>query len=108
MSRFFGFIAFLLFYIREIVVSNFRIAHDVLTPKHHMTPGIIAVDVADLSDRQVVLMANFITMTPGTLGLLVSEDRKRLYIHAMYIDDTAESLSRDLKETYGKRVKHVF
>jgi len=108
MMRVLHFIGFLVFYISEVVKSNLRVAHDVLTPTHQMDPGIIAVDVSGMTDRQLLFMANFITMTPGTLGLSFSDAKDKLYIHAMYIDDDIEALSADLSNTYGKRVRRVF
>ena len=106
--RLLRFIEFILFYLKEIAVSNLRIAHDVLTPTHHMTPGIIAVDVEGLGDRQLAAMANLITMTPGTLGMYVSKNHDRLYIHTMYLDKDAEALAADLARDYGGRVRRVF
>lgn len=102
------FIEFIIFYLKEILISNIRIAHDVLTPTHHMTPGIITVDVSYLNQRQVAAMANFITMTPGTLGVFVSGDCQTLYIHSMYIDTDPETVGKDLAREYGRRVKNVF
>lgn len=107
MMRILAFTEFLLFYIKEIIVSNVRVAHDVLTPTHHMTPGVIALDVRDYTDGQISMMANFITMTPGTLGLTVSESRDRLYIHAMYLDASPEEVAAQLLNDYGRRVKRV-
>ena len=107
MMRILAWIEFILFYLKEIFVSNLRVAYDVLTPKHHMTPGIIALDVADMTDAQVAVMANFITMTPGTLGITVSENHDKLYIHAMYVDGSSEELAAKMLNDYGKRVKRV-
>ena len=107
MMRILAWIEFILFYLKEVLVSNLRVAYDVLTPKHHMTPGIIALDVADMTDAQVAVMANFITMTPGTLGLSVSEDHSKLYIHVMYVDGSSEALAAKMLNDYGKRVKRV-
>lgn len=107
MMKLFAWIEFLLFYIKEVLVSNLRVAYDVLTPKHYMRPGIIALDVADMSDAQVTMMANFITMTPGTLGLAVSDDHAKLYIHAMYLDGDSKELAAKMLNDYGKRVKRV-
>jgi multicomponent Na+:H+ antiporter subunit E len=101
-------VSFFFFYLKEVVLSNFRVAHDVLTPRHRMKPGIIAVDIEGLTDWQIFFMSNLITMTPGTLGLTVSEDRKKLFIHAMYIDGSAEELAESLRRDYGRRVKSVF
>jgi len=89
------------------VLANLRVAHDVLTPRHHMTPGIVAVPLELESDLQITLLANLITLTPGTLSLHVSDDRRTLYVHAMYIRDPAE-LVREIKEGFEKRVMEVF
>lgn len=108
MMRVVHFIEFILFYMSEVVKSNLRVAYDVLTPTHQMEPGILSVDVSDMSERQLLFMANLITMTPGTLGLCFSDDQCKLYIHAMYIDGNMEALSEELSSTYGKRVRRVF
>lgn len=108
MNRLFSFVNLALFYVKEVLLSNLRVAHDVLTPRHRMKPGIIVVDVAELTDWQIFFMSNLITMTPGTLGLTVSRDHGNLYIHAMYIDGSAEELARSLREDYGRRVQSVF
>lgn len=107
MSRLIAWIEFIFFYITEILKSNLRVAHDVLTPEHKMTPGIIVINVAELTDGQISLMANFITMTPGTLGLAVSDDHTKLYIHAMYLDAPADEVAEQLFNDYGKRVQRV-
>ncbi|WOO39884.1 Na+/H+ antiporter subunit E [Rubellicoccus peritrichatus] len=108
MSRVWGFIGFVAFYIGDVFQSNLRVAYDVLTRKHLMKPGIIALDVSDMTDRQTVIMSNLMTMTPGTLSLVVSEDRKTLYLHAMYIDGSPEELAKSLQEDYGRRIRNVF
>ncbi|MFP4492743.1 MAG: Na+/H+ antiporter subunit E [Puniceicoccaceae bacterium] len=100
--------SFFFFYLKEILLSNLRVAYDVLTPRHRMKPGIIAVDVGDMTEWQIFFMSNLITMTPGTLGLTVSRDQRILYIHAMYIDGSAGELAQSLRANYGRRIKRVF
>lgn len=102
------FFSFIAFYIVDVIKSNLRVAHDVLTPAYRMEPAIISIDVAGMTDRQLLFMANFITMTPGTLGLSISESKDKFYIHAMYVDESVEALSEELANTYGKRVRLVF
>mgnify|MGYP002623160404 CR=1 FL=1 len=85
-KRIINLLFFILFYAKEVVMSNLRVAHDVLTPTHHMKPGILRLPLDNLTDRQLLMMANLVTMTPGTLGLQVSDDAKSLYIHAMYVN----------------------
>lgn len=108
MSRLFSIVSFLLFYIKEVIAANLRVAYDVITPRHHMTPSILSVSVVGMTDRQRLFMANLITMTPGTLGLSFSNDYATLYIHAMYVDSDVQTLSQELENTYGKRVRRVF
>ncbi len=98
---------FALFYLKEILLSNLRVAHDVLTPKHHMKPGFVAIPLEPMTDLQLLILTNLITMTPGTLSMDVSSDRKTLYIHAMYIDDL-EDFKSGFSEDYIKKIKEVF
>ena len=105
--RIFRLTGFVLFYLKEVVLSNIRIAYDIVTPRHRMKPGIIAVPLGELSDLQLLSLANLVTMTPGTLSLDVSDDRKVLYIHAMYVDD-ADALRREIKSNFEQKIKEVF
>ncbi len=97
---------FALYFLWELVLANFRVAYDVVTPTHHMRPGVIAIPLDAQTDAEITTLANFITLTPGTLSLDVSEDRKVLYIHAMYIHDR-EALRREIKSGLERRVLEV-
>ena len=58
------------------------------------------------TDAEIMLVANLISLTPGTLSLDLSEDRKLLYIHVMFLDDI-EQTRRQIKEGLEKRVLEV-
>ncbi|MCE8033490.1 MAG: Na+/H+ antiporter subunit E [Halomonas sp.] len=90
-------LAFLGFFIKELVQANLRVGFDILTPPWHMRPGVIAMPLAARTELEITMVANLISLTPGTLSLDVSDDRKVLYIHAMFLDDE-EELRRNLKE----------
>jgi len=96
-------IGFIVYYLWELLVSNAIIAYDVLTPTHHMKPGVIGIPIDAKTDLEITVLANLITMTPGTLSLDISPDRKTLYVHAMYIRDP-EKLRADIKENLERRV----
>ncbi len=91
------FLLFLLFFVKELVKANFKVAFDVLTPPWHMQPGVIGLPLDAKTDLEVTMVANFISLTPGTLSLDVSDDRRVLFIHAMFLQDEQELL-RELKE----------
>ncbi|MEM9399431.1 MAG: Na+/H+ antiporter subunit E [Verrucomicrobiota bacterium] len=100
------FIFFIGFYLHEVVLSNFRVAWDVITPKYFMSPAIVAVPIDHLSDFQILVLTNLITMTPGTLSLDVSQNRKELFIHSMYIEDE-EQFVENIKSNYMEKIKNL-
>jgi multicomponent Na+:H+ antiporter subunit E len=100
-------LSFLLFFLKELTLSNLRVAYEVLTPRHHMRPGIIAIPLDLKTDLEITVLTSLITLTPGTLSLDVSEDRKTLYIHAMFIENR-EQMRRLIKDGFERRVMEVF
>ena len=55
------------------------------------------------SDGEILLVANLISLTPGSLSLDVSPDRKTLYVHAMFVDDP-DAVRQELKHGLERRV----
>lgn len=101
-KRIFGLIRFSIFYLREILLSNLRIAADILRGRPRIQPGIIALNVGHLSARATVIVANLITMTPGTLSLDIDDEKGFLYVHCLYLQDpaaTRASMQQDYVET---------
>jgi len=99
-------IRFALFFIYELVVSSLRVAHDVLTPTLHMRPGIIAIPLDAETDIEITVLANVITLTPGTVTIDISEDHKVLYVHAMFADDP-EQVRRQIKDGIERRLLEI-
>ena len=83
-------VSFLFFFISELIKANIEVAYEVITPKFTMKPGIVQVPLDLETDLEITLLANLITLTPGTLSLDVSKDKKVLYVHSMYINDRDE------------------
>lgn len=81
---------FSLYFAWQIMVANLKVAYDVLTPTHYMRPGVVAVPLDVKSDLEITMLANLITLTPGTLTLDVSDDRSVLYVHVMHLGDMDE------------------
>jgi multicomponent Na+:H+ antiporter subunit E len=99
-------VRFSLFFLWELVKANLRVAYDVLTPRHHMKPAVVAIPLDLETDEEITLLATLITLTPGTLGLDVSRDRRTLYIHAMYVDDV-EKTRAEIKAGFERRVMEL-
>lgn len=85
-------IGFVLFFLWDLIKSNLRVARDVLTPRYEsrVRPGVIGIALNAQTNAQITILANLITVTPGTLSIDVSNDRKTLYIHAMYLENEQE------------------
>ena len=92
-----------LLFIYELFVSSLRVVWDVLTPTHRSRPGIIALPLDATRDGEILMIANLISLTPGSLSLDISEDRKTLYVHAMFVDDP-QVLRDELKRGIEQRV----
>jgi multicomponent Na+:H+ antiporter subunit E len=96
----------LLYFLRELMIANLRVAYDIITPRYHMAPSIVAVPLDAKTDVEITLLANLITLTPGTLSMDVSDDRKILYVHAMYGQDP-QALRDEIKNGFERRLLEV-
>lgn len=96
-------LGFVGFFLRELIVASFRVAHDVVTPRMKLRPGIVAIPLDVRTDGAITLLANLITLTPGALSLDVSPDRSVLFIHSMYASDP-DAVRREIKEGFERRV----
>jgi len=91
------------FFLRELVFANLRLARDVVSVRQNVRPGIIAVPLDAASDGEILLLTALINLTPGSVALDVSADRRVLYVHSMYVE-TAESARAEIKNGYERRV----
>lgn len=98
-----------LLFVYELGVSAVRVALVVLTPdmKSVLRPAIIAFPLSVKSDAEITLLANLITLTPGTLSVDVSEDRSLLYVHTLTLS-TREALIADIAGGFEARIREVF
>lgn len=100
------FILLLVTFLYELVKANLEVAYEVITPKLKMTPGIIMVPLDVKSNIGITLLANMISLTPGTLSIDVSNDRKVLFVHAMYIKDR-EKFIKGIKQGFERRILEI-
>ncbi|MGA7954289.1 MAG: Na+/H+ antiporter subunit E [Gloeobacterales cyanobacterium] len=99
-----GFIAF---FVWELILANLRVAISVLSPLKRLQPAIVAIPLDIKTDAEITLLANLITLTPGTLSLDVAPDRSMLYVHVLYVEDI-EQFRKETKEGFERRVQELF
>lgn len=95
-----------LIFIRELILSNIDIVKYVYKRQLDFEPGIFSMPIDVKKNWEITLLANLITLTPGTLSVAISEDRSQLFIHAMHID-TKEAAINDIKNTFEKAIMEV-
>lgn len=104
--RVFQILGFLIFFVKEMVAANIRMAYYTIMPLSRLKPGIVAVEIEGMSNLEITIMANLITLTPGTLSLDVSQDRSQLIVHCMDASDP-ERIKRDIKDGFERRIKEL-
>jgi multicomponent Na+:H+ antiporter subunit E len=102
-------ISLLLLFLWELMVSAVKVALVVLRPDlgKAIRPALVAVPLTVQTDAEITLLANLITLTPGTLSVDVSPDRKVLYVHALSMG-SRETLIRDIQNGFEAKVREVF
>lgn len=96
-------LSFIWFFLVSLVIANLRVAWDVISFRRNSRPGIVALPLDLQSDLEITLLAAFIALTPGTMAMDVSNDRKIMYIHAMFITDP-QALRDQLKQGLERRI----
>jgi len=91
------------FFLLEVVLSSLRVAADIVTPRHRARPGIVGIPLDARSDAEITLLANLISLTPGSLSLDLSPDRRTLFVHVMFLED-AEAFRAAVKNGFERRV----
>lgn len=94
-------------FVVELVLSAWRVAVTVLRPRMDLKPGIFAYPLKVDRDFEITLLANLITLTPGTLSVDVSEDRRTLFVHALDCSDP-DQIRRDIAEGFERKIMEAF
>jgi len=100
-------LGFVLFFVREVIKANLHVAYIVLNPRYRLHPAVIAVPLEARTDTEITLLANLITLTPGSLSIDVSADRKVLYVHTMDLGDDPARFRQKIKEGFERRLLEV-
>ena len=95
------------FFVRELLLANVRVAADVLRPHTGIRPAVVAIPLDVTSDGEILLLSMLINITPGSVTIDLSGDRRTLYVHVMHMA-SAEATRREIKEGFERRVKMVF
>jgi len=96
------FLVYLFILLKNIIISNMQIAKRTLSPDMELAPAIVAVKTNLKSNWKKLLLANSITLTPGTLTLDVKDDT--LFIHIIEYRDihNKEDITKEFEDIIAK------
>ena len=105
-SRIGAVISLFLLFLKELFLSSIQVLQIVIRPKMNIQPAIFELETELQHDWEVTLLSALITLTPGTLVVGISDDQKRLYIHALDFEDIDNAVS-SIKDTFERAILEV-
>ena len=93
--------------ILDIVHGSFHVAYLILRGPSRLRPVFVEVPLALETPLAISLLANTISLTPGTVSVLLSGDRRTLVVHALDTDD-GDTLVRKIKQRYEAPLRQIF
>jgi multicomponent K+:H+ antiporter subunit E len=94
-------------FLKDIVVANLEVARRILGPESAIRPRFVWVPLGLTNPQGIAVFAAMLTMTPGTLSVDVTPDRRWLLVHAFNVDDEA-ALIRDIQQRYERPLREIF
>lgn len=91
----------------DILIANITVAKLILGRNDKLQPAFFYVELDVKHPLAISILANTISLTPGTVSCDLTADRKRLLIHALHAENT-EQIIKDIKQRYEKPLKEVF
>ncbi|MGM0408555.1 MAG: Na+/H+ antiporter subunit E [Bacteroidota bacterium] len=106
-QRYFWLVVYLFIFIWECIKANFDVAYRVLHPAMPIKPGIVKVKLNLKSNIAKTILANSITMTPGTISVDIIDDI--IYVHWIYVSsEDPEVYSQKISGRFEKYIKKIF
>jgi multicomponent Na+:H+ antiporter subunit E len=100
------FLTFIVYYGWMLVTSTWGVIVALFRNQSTLKPGIVALKLDAKTDLEIVMLNNLLSMTPGTLGVDLSEDRTILYVHIIDVPDPDKACD-DIKNGLEKRLLQV-
>lgn len=106
-QRYFWLIVYLFIFTWECIKANFDVAYRVLHPAMPIKPGIVKVKLGLKTNIAKTILANSITMTPGTISVDIIGDE--IYVHWIYVSsENPEEYSQKIAGRFEKYIKKIF
>ncbi|ANU23799.1 Na+/H+ antiporter subunit E [Planococcus donghaensis] len=105
-SRGWAVVSLFFLFLKELFKSSMQVLFIVIKPNMKLKPAIFELETELKEDWEITLLSALITLTPGTLVVGISDDQKRLYIHALDFDDIEDAVN-SIKDTFERAILEV-
>lgn len=100
-------ISLFFYFLWTVITANFRMARAVLSPLSRLNPAIVAVPLDITDPLGITLLANWITLTPGTLTIEVANDNSTLYVHTFQCP-SVDAFRAEIKDSFERRIMELY
>lgn len=90
-------VEFAIYFALRLIQANLVVAWEVVTPKSSINQGVVEVPLRSSSDALITLVANAVSLTPGTLTVDVRRDPAVLHVHVLHLRDP-DRVRRDIQK----------
>lgn len=98
---------FFLLVVSDIVIANIQVAILIMGPSKRLQPAFMSIPLDVRQDFTITLLANTISLTPGTVSADLSVDRRTLTVHALNVQDVDAAVAQ-IKQRYEAPLKEIF
>ncbi len=95
-----------LVFLHESIISSIYVISQVIKRNIDVTPGIFKLETELESDLEVTLLALLITLTPGSVVVEVTPDKKVFYVHGLNLPESIDAVIQS-KVVFEKAIKEV-
>ena len=100
-------VKFILLVFYDVIVANFQVARLILGSSKRLRPAFMVIPLDIEQDFTITILANTISLTPGTVSADLDIDRRELVVHALDVDDIAATVAQ-IKQRYEAPLKEIF
>jgi multicomponent Na+:H+ antiporter subunit E len=99
-------VSFFLFMFWEIIKTNLVTVKESLYAKSKLKPAVVKVPLTVESDLEITILAIMVSVTPGTLVMDISDDKKVMYVHVMHVGNKKDFID-EVKNKFEKRLLEI-
>ncbi|MGK9118785.1 MULTISPECIES: Na+/H+ antiporter subunit E [Sphingobacteriaceae] len=96
------------YFIKEFIRSNVRLTKEIITPRINLRPAVVKVPLSLHSDMEIMILTNIANLTPGTLIVGISDDKRYFFVHTIYLEGgSLPSFKQYMQEGFEKRLLQI-